>query len=428
MNIVEALTESQFDAVRRLLAAYIAEQGFSPNTSSIFRDLGELPGRYAPPDGSLLMAMRGDEAIGCVALGRATAADGELKRLYVAPGRRGAGVGRALCRAAIERARDVGYRRILLSVRESWKPAVALFGSLGFVVTHPFKAVKPVDLVFLGLELGAHQAEPANRAGSMTQIFKVSGSDLDDPAFSERLARELSARWKAGTRLALVHGGGKELTELLTALQIPTRFSDGLRVTTRAGRDAALMVLSGLANKRLAAAFVREGVAAIGVSGVDAGLIRVERINDELQFVGRPVSVRASILNSWLEAGLLPVVSPVSLGVDGEIYNVNADHAAGAMAAALGAEMLTFITNVPGVLDRESALIETLTASRTGALLADGTISGGMIPKVRTCLEALEAGVNRVRITNLAGISAGSGTVFVRPPSLGAGERTDDPT
>ena len=247
---------------------------------------------------------------------------------------------------------------------------------------------------------------------SSAQIYKVSGSDLDDPKFSAALARELANRWRAGTRLALVHGGGKELTDLLTALQIPTRFSDGLRVTTRAGRDAALMVLSGLANKRLTAAIVGEGVSALGVCGIDAGVVRVERINDELQFVGKPVAVRASVLAAWLDAGLLPVIAPTSLGVDGEIYNVNADHVAGAIAAAMGAELLTFITNVPGVLDQQATLIPTLTERRTEALIADGTISGGMIPKVRTCLEALAAGVSRVRITNLAGVGAGTGTVF----------------
>ena len=107
--------------------------------------------------------------------------------------------------------------------------------------------VKPIDLVFMSLDLTI--APPALKPVSSAQIYKVSGSDLDDPKFSAALARELANRWRAGTRLALVHGGGKELTDLLTALQIPTRFSDGLRVTTRAGRDAALMVLSGLANK-----------------------------------------------------------------------------------------------------------------------------------------------------------------------------------
>jgi acetylglutamate kinase len=410
MNIIEARTEAHFDAVRRLLAAYVAEQGFSPNTSSIFRDLGEIPGRYAPPGGRLLLAMSGDEPVGCIGLARATDQIGELKRLYVSPARRGAGVGRALCGELIAQARAAGYQQLALSARDSWKPAVTLFQSLGFRIAPPFKKVKPIDLVFMSLDLTI--APPALKPVSSAQIYKVSGSDLDDPKFSAALARELANRWRAGTRLALVHGGGKELTDLLTALQIPTRFSDGLRVTTRAGRDAALMVLSGLANKRLTAAIVGEGVSALGVCGIDAGVVRVERINDELQFVGKPVAVRASVLAAWLDAGLLPVIAPMSLGVDGEIYNVNADHVAGAIAAAMGAELLTFITNVPGVLDQQATLIPTLTERRTEALIADGTISGGMIPKVRTCLEALAAGVSRVRITNLAGVSAGTGTVF----------------
>lgn len=422
MDIIEARDDAHYDAIRRLMAAYIAEHGFSPNTSSIFDDLGNLPGRYAPPQGAFLLAMDQREAIGCIGLTRAADDAGELKRLYVSPARRGTGVGRRLCEALIGRARAAGYRRLLLSVRASWQPAVALFQSLGFVVSEPFKTVKPVDLVFLGLDLAGHDARTLSSAAAPTEIYKVSGSDLDDPAFAAALARGLAARWRAGARLALVHGGGKELTELLTALQIPTRFSEGLRVTTRQGRDAALMVLSGLANKRLAAAIIREGVMAVGLSGIDAGLVRVERINDELQYVGKPVSARASVIATCLDSGWLPVVAPMSLGVDGEIYNVNADHVAGALAAAVGARMLTFITNVPGVLNRDMTLIETLTARKTESLIADGTISGGMIPKVKTCLEALAAGVSRVRITNLAGVNAGTGTVFVHPAQGAPGD------
>jgi len=174
------------------------------------------------------------------------------------------------------------------------------------------------------------------------------------------------------------------------------------------------MVLSGLANKRLVAALIAQGVDAIGLSGLDAGLIRVEPLHAELAFVGKPVSVRSDLLAVWVGRGIVPVLSPMSLGHDGEIYNVNADHAAGAIAAALDADLLTFVTNVPGVLSADKVLFGSLTAERTAQLIADGTIFGGMIPKVRTALEALDAGVSRVRITNLDGVTDNSGTVFVK--------------
>ena len=218
---------------------------------------------------------------------------------------------------------------------------------------------------------------------------------------------------KVGTKPIVVHGGGKELTELLTAMQVPTRFVDGLRVTDAKTRDAALMVLSGLANKRLVAALIAQGVDAIGLSGLDAGLIRVERLSAELEFVGKPVHVRADLLHAWIGQGIVPVLSPMSLGHDGEIYNVNADHVAGTIAAALDAEMLTFVTNVPGVMDSHKSLVMSLRAAQAEVLISDGTVFGGMIPKVRTALGALDAGVNEVRITNLDGLLAGSGTVFV---------------
>ena len=243
-------------------------------------------------------------------------------------------------------------------------------------------------------------------------VFKVSGSDLDDPAFSQRLAELIAAQAKAGARPILVHGGGKEITELLGALKIESRFIEGLRVTDGPTRDVALMVLSGLANKRLVAHLLTAGANAIGLSGVDGALVRVERINAELQYVGKPTQVNAALLHHLLDQGMVPVINPMSIDDHNEICNVNADHVAGAIAAALDASMLTFITNVPGVLDPQKSLIPSLQSQQTQALIADGTISGGMIPKVRTCLEALGAGVKQVRITNLDGVADNAGTVF----------------
>ena len=209
-----------------------------------------------------------------------------------------------------------------------------------------------------------------------------------------------------------MHGGGKEITELLGALKIESRFIEGLRVTDGPTRDVALMVLSGLANKRLVAHLLTAGANAIGLSGVDGALVRVERINAELQYVGKPTQVNAALLHHLLDQGMVPVINPMSIDDHNEICNVNADHVAGAIAAALDASMLTFITNVPGVLDPQKSLIPSLQSQQTQALIADGTISGGMIPKVRTCLEALGAGVKQVRITNLDGVADNAGTVF----------------
>lgn len=245
----------------------------------------------------------------------------------------------------------------------------------------------------------------------MPHLFKISGSDLDNPAFSARFASGIAAAAKAGQAPIVVHGGGKELTELLTTFKIETRFVDGLRVTFGPARDAALMVLSGLTNKRLTAAIIAAGADAIGLSGIDGGLVRVEAMNPALGFVGKPVQARSELLANLVAQGFVPVINPMSLGFDGEIYNVNADHVAGALAVAMDADMLTFVTNMPGVLDGQMQLIPTLTATQTNALIASGVISGGMIPKVKTALEALAAGVKQVRITNLDGL-AGGGTVF----------------
>ena len=420
MQLLEPKTEEQFDAVRRLMSSYIAEMGFSPNTTTIFEDLGNLPGRYARPRGRLLLAVLGDKPVGCAALAEAINTEhmhGELKRLYVRPEHRGAGIGEALAKAIIADARDVGYQRLLLSARASWKPAIGLFEKLGFAPTEPFKDVKPVDLVFMGLDLS--EDDVMKSATPKTPlVFKVSGSDLDDPEFAQSLTRQLALLWKAGKPLLLVHGGGKELTELLKTMQIPSQFINGLRVTTREARDAALMVFAGLANKRLVASFMREGVVALGVCGADGGIVRVERVSDELQFVGKPVSVRGAVIESWIAAGSLPILSPIGLGMDGEMYNVNADHVAGAIAAAMNAPLLTFITNVRGVLDADKNLIPRMTKPEVEALIASGVISGGMIPKVRTALEALDAGVRRVRITNLQGLGENVGTVFTEAQNL----------
>lgn len=247
---------------------------------------------------------------------------------------------------------------------------------------------------------------------SNIQLYKISGSDLDDPAFSARFAQGIATVAKLAPTV-VVHGGGKELTDLLGLLDIESKFVDGLRVTPAPARDAAMMVFAGLANKRLVAAMLAAGADAIGLSGVDGGLVRVTRISEELGYVGQPVRVRADLIHTLLAQTLVPVINPICLGdTDSEIYNVNADHVAGALATALDASMLTFVANVPGVMNASKQVLPTLTQAQVQSLIADGTISGGMIPKVRTALAVLHSGVSRVRICDLAGLGSG-GTVFL---------------
>ncbi len=243
-------------------------------------------------------------------------------------------------------------------------------------------------------------------------VFKVGGNELDDADFVARFARLMAERSRNHEAVVIVHGGGKELTLLLEALRVPTQFVDGLRVTDAQTRDAALMVLSGLANKRLVAALRAHGADALGMSGVDGGLITVAPLRKELLFVGKPTHVRAELLAAWLKQRLLPVIAPMSLGTDGCIYNVNADHIASAVAAALDARLLTFITNVPGVLDAAGGVIAQLRADQAQALIAQGVIHGGMIPKVQAALDSLAGGVRRARITNLDGVEADAGTIL----------------
>jgi acetylglutamate kinase len=244
-----------------------------------------------------------------------------------------------------------------------------------------------------------------------TLVLKIGGNELDDPNFVAELARTV-----AGLRPApvLVHGGGKEIGVMQRALGGEPRFVAGLRVTDKAALQAAEMVLCGAVSTRLVAALIGAGADAQGLSGVDRGLIRVEKLQHsegDLGYVGKPVAVRGEVLHGLLGAGIVPVVAPISLGPDG-VYNVNADEAAGAIASALGDAEVVFVTNVPGVLVDGSVALQ-LQRAQVAELIASGVISGGMIPKVKSALSALDAGVRAARITNLVGLSEGAGTMML---------------
>jgi acetylglutamate kinase len=243
-----------------------------------------------------------------------------------------------------------------------------------------------------------------------TLVLKIGGNEIDDPAFVSELARVVAEMRPAPV---LVHGGGKEIGVLQKALGGEPRFVGGLRVTDKTALTAAEMVLCGSVSTRLVAALLGAGADAQGLSGVDRGLIRAAKAQHpegDLGRVGRPTAVRGEVLRALVGSGVVPVVAPIALGPDGA-YNVNADEVAGAIAAALGAAEVVFVTNVPGVLVA-GIVAPRLSEQQIAALIADGTISGGMIPKVRAAIAALDAGVRAARITNLAGLGSGAGTTI----------------
>jgi acetylglutamate kinase len=256
-------------------------------------------------------------------------------------------------------------------------------------------------------------------------VLKVGGNELDDSVFVDGLVdalRQLRGTWA----VALVHGGGKAIAGLQARLQLEPRFVDGLRVTDDASLDVAEMVLSALVNKRLVGRLVAEGIPSVGLSGVDGGLFRVVKMNHDqhdLGWVGEIRETHAGVVDTLLGQGITPVISPISLGLDGHTYNVNADHAAAALACGLGAGELVFVSNVPGVLGecvtaggKAGECIPALTSVQVEEMVSSGTIHGGMVPKVRSALQALEAGVRQVRITDLAGLCADGGTCFLQAP------------
>lgn len=239
-------------------------------------------------------------------------------------------------------------------------------------------------------------------------LVKVGGNEVDDREWVARLAAAVAER-KGG--VVVVHGGGKEVTELQRALGAEPEWRDGLRVTTPEAIRAVAMVLSGVVNKRLASALVSAGARAVGISGEDDALIQaVPARGGALGRTGEVVKVEPRLLLSLLEQGVVPVVSPVSRGPEGEALNVNADDAAAAVAAALGADRFLLVSNVPGVL-RDGERIEEVGVGEVEGLIEGGVASGGMAPKLRAAARAAGAGVSEVRIGGLellAGSASGT--------------------
>ncbi|HEV7218009.1 MAG TPA: acetylglutamate kinase [Terriglobales bacterium] len=235
----------------------------------------------------------------------------------------------------------------------------------------------------------------------MKIVVKIGGAALEDKSTLYKCAHAVVDLARDGHKVAVVHGGGSALTRTLKLLGKQSEFVDGLRITDAETRDVALMVLAGIVNKSFVAAIVAAGNPAIGLCGGDGMSFRARKKKTEgydLGFVGEICSVEPRWLEAiWGEGGI-PVMSSLALGSDGEYYNVNADQMAAACAAACHADSLIFLTDVPGVKDAEGSVIPWLKTKEMAALVAASVISGGMLPKLEACTQALKKGVGRVRI------------------------------
>lgn len=243
------------------------------------------------------------------------------------------------------------------------------------------------------------------RYAGRTFVVKYGGHAMGDPDLARDFAEDVVLLKAVGINPVVVHGGGPQIGNMLRKLGVESHFVDGLRVTDKATAEVAEMVLSGSINKELVGWISQAGGKAIGISGKDGGLVlaakvqrtakdpdsQIEQVVD-LGFVGEPEAVDATVIETISAAGMIPVIAPIAPGRDGETYNVNADTMAGAVAAALGAARLFLLTDVAGVLDKQGNLLTDLTPADIAGLQGDGTISGGMIPKLETCVHAVEAG------------------------------------
>ena len=251
------------------------------------------------------------------------------------------------------------------------------------------------------------------RYENKTIVVKYGGHAMGDPALGQAFARDIALLKQSGVTPIVVHGGGPQIGEMLERMGIKSEFQGGLRVTDRKTVEIVEMVLAGSINKEIVALINAEGEWAIGLCGKDGNMVFAEKLRRtvvdpqsniekvlDLGFVGEPVEVDRTLLDLLARSEVIPVIAPVAPGRDGETYNINADTFAGAIAGALAATRLLFLTDVPGVLDRGGWPIDQLSVAEARALIADGTISGGMIPKVETCIYALEKGVEGVVILN----------------------------
>lgn len=245
------------------------------------------------------------------------------------------------------------------------------------------------------------------RYAGKTFVVKYGGHAMGDPERQRDFAEDMVLLKAVGINPVVVHGGGPQIGAMLKRLGVESQFVNGLRVTDRETAQIAEMVLAGSINKEIVSWISAAGGRAVGISGKDAGLVVAEKIQGreadplkgierhvDLGFVGEPVAVDPRLIESLCADGIIPVIAPVAIGLDGHTYNINADTMAGAIAARLGASRFFLLTDVAGVLDKQGELMTDLNPARIAELRTDGTISGGMIPKLETCVNAVEAGVD----------------------------------
>ncbi len=256
------------------------------------------------------------------------------------------------------------------------------------------------------MELLAQALPFLKRYDEQIIVVKYGGHAMGEEETANRFGRDIALLEQVGVNPVVVHGGGPQINAMLKRLNVQSQFVNGLRVTDANVVDVVEMVLSGTVNKQVADCITRAGAMAVGISGKDGGLIRARKLSRtyidpesniekvlDLGFVGEPDKVDPHVLELLVAADIVPVVAPVGVGADGQTYNINADTAAGAIAGALNASRLLMLTDVPGVLDPDKKLIPEMTVAEVRAGIADGWITGGMIPKVETCIYAIEQGV-----------------------------------
>ncbi len=244
-----------------------------------------------------------------------------------------------------------------------------------------------------------------------TFVVKYGGHAMGDDDLAEKFARDIVLLKQIGIHPVVVHGGGPQIAKMLQRLNIESEFVDGLRVTTKGIVDVVEMVLSGAINKSIVTAIQKAGGQAMGLSGKDGDLIKAKKLERtqkdpdsniekvlDLGFVGEPTEVNPAIMQEFANSDFIPVIAPIGIGEKGETYNINADTAAGAVAAAIGAEKLIMLSDIPGVLAKDGELFSELSLGEVDQLMQDGTVSGGMIPKLETCVNALNKGVSKAHI------------------------------
>ena len=248
-----------------------------------------------------------------------------------------------------------------------------------------------------------------------TVVIKYGGNAMTEAALKDSFAADVVLMKLVGINVVVVHGGGPQIGELLSRLNIESEFVNGMRVTDSATMDVVQMVLGGLVNPDIVSLINTHGGRAVGVTGKDGNLIQAEKMpmtiasNDagasapeiiDIGHVGSITNIQVDVLNTLVQSEFIPVIAPVGVGKDGESYNINADIVAGAIAGALNAEKLVLLTNTPGILDADNATLSSLNKAQVEALIADGTISEGMLPKVECALDAVSGGVNSVTIVD----------------------------